>query len=187
MTEAQCSEGSARVDLPYYMVVPEVDMYRWVGRTSDAEGLMLAKVRHAPVADSWSPVAIDWVPETKNRLVCDFPIFHPIVRCCSRRASEVLSGFLTNNVELLPLVGLDDEYVGIHCINWLDGAHVRFDRDDNIHSTMYLPTLRRQSVAGCEVFGVREMVTKLFVSARFRDAVIAHQLTGLEFHEVPLC
>jgi hypothetical protein len=52
---------------------------------------------------------------------------------------------------------------------------------------MYLPTLRRQSVAGCEVFGVREMVTKLFVSARFRDAVIAHQLTGLEFHEVPLC
>lgn len=84
----------------------------------------MARVRHAPVAASWKPIGVEWLPETKDRRICDFTNFTPIVRCMSKRAARMLHPFLAGNVELLALEGVGD-YVGIHCVNWVDAADLR--------------------------------------------------------------
>lgn len=172
------------------MIVPKADRYRWVGRRTDAEGLVLAKVRQAPVASSWDPLPVEWIAETKDRPRCDFPVFHPIVRCISNRACEAIDSFFSGNVELLALQGLSSEYVGIHCIRWLDEA-VNFDGVDqsrvNINSTLFVPTLRAEAIGEHDIFGVKELITKVFVSEKVRQVVESHQLVGCEFHRVPHC
>ena len=91
---------------------------------------------------------------------------------------------------MLPLDGLDDAYVGVHCTRWLEGAAnlAGVDQDKtSIHSANFVPRLNAKAVAGYDVFGVPEMITKLFVSERFKDVVEQHELVGLQFKEVTLC
>ena len=91
---------------------------------------------------------------------------------------------------MLPLDGLDDAYVGVHCIRWIDGAAnlAGVDQDKlSIHSANFVPRLNAKAIAGYDVFGVPEMITKLFVSERFKDAVEQNGLVGLQFREVELC
>ena len=57
----------------------------------------------------------------------------------------------------------------------------------SIHSANFIPRLNATAVAGYDIFGVPEMITKLFVSERFKDAVERLGLVGLEFREVELC
>lgn len=143
-----------------------------------------------PVAATWHPVGVEWIPETKKRAICDFPIFYSIVRCFSRRALQALLPYVEGGLEVLPLDGLDDAYVGMHCIRWIEGAANLDGVDQNrvsIHSTAFVPRLHAKPVDGLDVFGVPEMVTKLFVSERFKNAVELHGLVGLEFREVELC
>lgn len=172
----------------YYMIVPEANRYRWLGRRTDAAGLVLAKVRYAPVAASWNALPVEWLPETEGRPACDFPIFHPIVRCISQRACLALEPFFAGSVEILPLEGAGGEYVGIHCIRWLDAADLSgVDQGrTSIHSTMFSPTLRASAIEGHDIVGVTEMIAKIFVSERVRRVVQEQQLTGLEFHPVPM-
>lgn len=185
-SSTQPSEGASRC----FLVDSEVDRYRWVGRRTEADGAALVRVRHAPVAATWQPVGIEWVPETKRRPSCDFPIFYSIVRCISRRALHALSAYIETGLEVLPLDGLDDAYVGVHCTRWLEGAAnlAGVDQDKtSIHSANFVPRLNAKAVAGYDVFGVPEMITKLFVSERFKDVVEQHELVGLQFKEVTLC
>ncbi len=173
-----------------FLVDGEVDRYRWVGARTDVDGMTLVRVRHAPVAATWKAVGIDWVLETKRRPTCDFPIFYSIVRCFSRRVLHALSACIEGGLEVLPLDGLDDAYVGVHCIRWLEGAAdlAGVDQDKvSIHSANFVPRLNAKAVQGYDVFGVPEMVTKLFVSERFKDVVEQHGFTGLQFREVTLC
>ena len=170
-----------------FMAVPKADHYRWVGRESEADGAALSKVRKAPVAAAWSPVNVSWLSETANRPSCDFPIFHPVVRCISQRAAEVLEPFIQGSLELLPINGLGGEYVGIHCIRWAEALVPQaLPRSTSIHSTLYTPRLVLSAVAGLEIFGVEPMVTKLFVSPAVKAAVEAAGLTGLDFYPVEL-
>lgn len=174
----------------YFLLDEEVDRYRWVGRLAEEDGAVLVKVRHKPVASSWRPVAVHWIPKTMNRPTCDFPIFYSTVRCFSRRALESLSTHMEGGLEVLPLEGLNDEYVGVHCIRWLEGASnlAGIDQDKvSIHSSNFIPTLRATAVDGYDLFGVPEMISKLFVSEHFKEAVEAHGLVGFRFREVPLC
>ena len=173
----------------YFMMVPEADRYQWVGRSTNAEGLVLANVRQGPVASTWNPLSVEWLAETRDRPHCDFPIFHPIVRCISNRACEALGWQLRGSMELLPLQGLAGEYVGAHCIRWLDAAC--FDGIDlnrvSVNSTLFVPTLRAESIDGNDIFGIREMITKVFVSEKVRQIIESNELVGCEFHRVPLC
>jgi hypothetical protein len=180
------SEGATR----YFLIDSEVDRYRWVGRRTDADGAALVRVRHAPVAATWQPVGIEWVPETKRRPTCDFPIFYSIVRCFSRRALQALSACIEGGLEVLPLDGLDDAYVGVHCIRWVEGAAnlIGVDQDKvSIHSANFVPRMNAKALGSYDVFGVPEMITKLFVSERFKDLVERQGLVGLQFREVALC
>jgi hypothetical protein len=167
-----------------------VDRYRWVGGRTDADGAVLVRVRYASVAPTWRPVSVEWIPETIRRPTCDFPIFYSIVRCFSRRAIQVLASYIDGGLEVLAVDGLDDAYVGVHCIRWIEGA-VNLEGVDqdrvSIHSTAFVPTLRSKAIEGFDVFGAPEVVTKLFVSERFKAAVESNGLVGLEFREVPLC
>jgi hypothetical protein len=124
-----------------------------------------------------------------DRPVCDFPIFYSIVRCFSHRAVEALLPYIKGTLELLPLDGLEDAYVGVHCIRWIEDAADLEGVDQNrisIHSSTFVPKLYAKSVAGLDVFGVPEMITKLSVSERFKNAVESNELVGLEFREVTL-
>lgn len=171
----------------YFMVVPEANRYRWLGRRSDDDGLTLARIRHAPVAASWLPIDVEWLPETQGRPLCDFPIFTPIVRCMSLRAATALQPFLSGNVELLPLRG-EEGYLGFHCINWLDAADLVGINPDrtSIHSTMFVPKLKAHVISSQHVFSVPQMIAKLFVSSEVERAIRESSLTGLEFYEVEL-
>lgn len=170
---------------PMFMAVPQADNYRWVGRRYDSDGLVLATVRTDPVAVWWKPVPVEWLPETIRRPTCDFPIFHPIVRCISKRAESVLAPFSECSLEFLPVVGLSDEYVAIHCIKWQQGLIAEPDDPRiSIHSTLYAPQLERATVSGSHIFGVLPLVAKLFVSQAVKDAIEQAQLTGLDFHPV---
>lgn len=174
----------------YFLVDEEVDRYRWVGRITDEDGASLVRVRHSPVAATWRPIGVEWIPETRRRPTCDFPIFYSTVRCLSRRALESLSSCISGGLEVLPLDGLEDAYVGVHCIRWLEGA-ANLDGVDqdkvSIHSANFVPCLKAKAIDGYDLFGVPEMITKLFVSERFKDAVEQHGLVGFRFREVPLC
>jgi hypothetical protein len=174
----------------FYMIVPQVDLYRWVGGRTEADGAILSRVRHASVGATWRPVNVEWIPETSRRLTCDFPIFYAFIRCFSRRALDVLAPYVKEGLEVLALNGLDGAYVGIHCIRWVEGASnlEGVDQDRiSIHSTLFVPRLRAKAIEGLDVFGVHEMPVKLFVSERFKTAVESNGLIGLDFHEVPLC
>lgn len=171
-----------------YMIVPEANRYRWLGWREDASGLALARVRYESVASTWKPLLVEWLPETAERSTCDFPIFHPVVRCMSKDAWIELSSLLKGGVEILPLNGVRDQYVGFHCVRWLDAAdRVGLERDrDEIHSTLFTPLLRSDAISGYDIFGVRDLVTKIFVSERVRSVVEERKLTGIEFHPVRL-
>jgi hypothetical protein len=170
-----------------FMAVPKADQYRWVGRDSEADGARLTKVRVAPVSASWLPVNVSWAPETISRPSCDFPIFHPIVRCISLRAAEVLRPFAQGNLELLPINGLGSKYIAAHCIRWVEAMVPKALSDgESIHSTLYAPRLSRSVVVGLDLFGVDPMVAKLFVSPAVKFAVESAGLTGLEFYPVEL-
>jgi hypothetical protein len=174
----------------YYLIDCETDQYRWVGRRTDADGAALVRVRHAAVAAAWHAVGIEWIPETQLRAICDFPMFYSIVRCFSERAVKVLAPYIDGGLELLPLDGLDGRYVGVHCIRWIEGA-VNLEGVDqrrvSIHSFNFVPQLSESALKDCgDVFGVPELITKLFVSDRFKAAVEQHGLIGLQFREVPV-
>lgn len=183
------TSSTRRSDEPsgIFMIVPSADSYRWVGRLTDEAGQVLAKVREAPVADSWKPLPVGWVPETRHRAVCDFPIFHPVVRCFSRRALAVLEPYC-NEVEFLALEGLEGGYVGVHCVSWISAADEKhIDRERIIvHSTLYVPPLLRSAVLGHHIFGVSGFIAKLFVSAAVRDKIEAAGISGAEFYPVGL-
>jgi hypothetical protein len=124
-----------------------------------------------------------------QRPTCDFPMFYSTVRCFSRRALESLAFCIKEGLEVLPLDGLADAYVGVHCIRWLDGAANLEGVDQNkvsIHSANFVPALNAKVVQGYDVFGVPEMITKLFVSERFKEAVEQNGLLGFRFREVVL-
>ena len=168
----------------------QFNRYRWVGRRTDADGAVLVRVRYSAVAASWQPVGVNWVRETRSMPTCDFPTFYSIVRCFSRRALQALSALIEGGLEVLPLAGLADAYVGIHCIRWVEGAAnlEGIDQDQvSINSINFVPRLNAKAVDGFDVFGVPEMITKLFVSERFKVAVEQHRLVGFQFREVELC
>lgn len=171
------------------MIDSVVDHYRWVGRRTDEDGAALVRVRHAAVAATWQPVGIEWVPETRRRPICDFPVFYSIVRCFSRRALEALSPCIEGGIEVLQLDGLDGLYVGIHCTRWIAGGANLSGIDQqrvSIHSASFVPCLNAKAVAGYDIFGLPEMITKLFVSQHFKDVVEQQGLLGLEFREAEL-
>lgn len=172
-----------------FLVSNALDSFRWVGRRTEADGSALVRVRQAPVATSWKPVGVAWVPETRLLMECDFPVFYSIVRCFSQHAIRSLSGFIDGGLEVLALDGLDGRYVGVHCVRWIEGA-VDLQGIDlakvSIHSNNFLPRLRADPVQGYDIFGVPEMITKLFVSERFKEAVEQCGLVGFEFREVEL-
>ena len=184
------SRRASEPALRCYMVDCEIDRFRWIAPQTRAEGARLVQVGLAPVSATWKPVSVEWALGTKRRLICDFPIFYSIVRCFSRRALEALSPYTEGALEALPLDGLDDAYVAIHCIRWLDRAasFTGVDQDKiSIFSFNFVPRLNAGAVAGHDVFGVPELRTKLFVSERFKDAVERNGLIGLQFREVELC
>lgn len=173
----------------YFLVDEEVDRYRWVGRLTEEDGANLVRVRYSPVAATWCPVGVAWIPETNRRPTCDFPIFYSTVRCFSRRALELLAPCINGGLEVLPLKGLEDAYVGVHCIRWIEGAAnlERVDQDKvSIHSANFVPRLNAKVIQGYDIFGVPEMITKLFVSERFKDTVEQNGLVGFRFREVAL-
>ena len=170
-----------------FMAVPKADVYRWIGRRSDADGDILSKVRTDPVAATWHPLNVAWLPETAERPTCDFPIFHPIVRCISQRAADVLAPFTEGSVELLAIQGLQESYVAAHCIQWVEALiPMPLEPNMSIHSTNYIPRLKRSAVEDLEIFGVFPIVAKLFVSSSVKSAVESAGLTGLEFYPVEL-
>lgn len=174
----------------YFLLDEEVDHYRWVGTHKEEDERILVRVRYAPVAPTWRSIGVEWIPETKRRAACDFPIFYSIVRCFSRRALEALAFCTSGGLEVLSLNGLDDAYVGVHCIRWLEGAANLdgIDQDEvSIHSANFVPRLHAKAMQGFDVFGVPEMITKLFVSERFKAAVEQNGLVGFRFREVALC
>jgi hypothetical protein len=102
---------------------------------------------------------------------------------------QTLGDLIEGSLEVLALDGLEDRYVGVHCIRWIEGAADLRGVDQanlSIHSTSFLPRLWSNAVEGQDIFGVPEMITKLFVSERFKDAVEQGGLVGFEFREVDL-
>jgi hypothetical protein len=172
-----------------FLVNNALDRFRWVGGRTEADAAALVRVRQPPVSASWKPVGVAWVPETARRLECDFPVFYSIVRCFSQQAVQTLSGFIDGGLEVLALDGLDGRYVGVHCIRWIEGAADLRAVDQakvSIHSTNFLPRLWAGAVQGHDIFGVPEMIAKLFVSERFKDTVEQCGLVGFKFQEVEL-
>ena len=87
----------------------------------------------------------------------------------------------------MPLKNVGD-YIGFHCINWLEAADLEgVDQERfSIHSTRFVPRLKSEIVSSQHVFGVPQMIAKLFVSSTVKQEIEDSGFTGLDFYEVEL-
>lgn len=169
----------------FFMVVPQIDRYRWLGGKSRAESAFLAKIRVNPIAPEWTPLPVSWVSGTEQRELSDFPIFHPIVRCMSKRALDVLGEALKDDVEFLPLNGVDGGYIGFHCTRWMEVSDLSsVPKNVSIHSTGFVPRFHKGKIVNSNAFADPRMVAKLFVSQRVKELVEDNNLSGLDFYNV---
>lgn len=174
-----------------YMLANTPDSYRWVGPVEDTDnwGRRLIAVRMDPVAATWHPVPVEWVPETAARAIADFPQFWSGMLCVSKGGVAALAGLLDDAGEFLALTGLNDEYIAWHCLRTVD-AMDRQASDDAIkaakgisfHSPTFVPTLRTDRVPPeTGVFRIPESFQKVFVRQQFVDNYRDAGLTGLDF------
>jgi hypothetical protein len=172
------------------------EKYRWVGPSDDAKHLerQLVRVRMEPVADNWDPVPVEWIPETIHRPVPDFPQFWAGVMCVSKRAVAALEAYLRKAGEILPLRGLDSEYVGFHCLRTIDAIDqeatdiaVKARKGISFSSPTFVPSLRAERIpSDYDVFRISQSFQKVFVSTRVKASYDSAGLRGLEFLPVPL-
>jgi hypothetical protein len=187
---------TANPDKPsdWYMLVHPPGKFRWVGPVQDGNDWeqQLVTVRKAAV-ENWTAVPIEWLPETIKRPACDFPIFWSSILCMSKKASAVLEPYLRNAGEFLELRGLNDNYIGFHCLQTLD-VMCKVETEQALAaspgvalaSPKFVPTLRRQDIGTCDVFRISQSFQKIFVSNHFKDACEQAALSGLHFPSVPL-
>jgi len=170
------------------------DEYRWVGPVRDANRWerRLVKVRMDPVVD-WTPVPVEWLPETIKRPVSDFPQFWSGILCVSKPARAALEGYLRDAGEFLELDGLDNNYVGFHCLHTLAAldqveteAALKVRKGMAFASPTFVPTLRSEMIKDGDCFRIAESFQKIFVSARFKAVYDLAGLTGLQFLPVRL-
>ena len=152
----------------------------------------LNKVRDEPARD-WIPPPIEWSRATPNDPASDFPSFWTSIWCVSARAMTAIGACLNGAGEILRLEGLDDQYVGFHCLHVVDAvdkvatdACLAARNGVALASPRFVPTLFASALTGDDVFRVRESFQKVFVSSRFKDAYERAGLTGLDFLPVPL-
>src|SRR5579859_4384783 len=89
MNSTSSIRQNGSIESECFLITETIDEFRWVGPVADTNdwGLKLARVRGEPVSSKWQPVPIEWLPETVNRKICDFPNFRSAMLCLSKRAA----------------------------------------------------------------------------------------------------
>ena len=106
----------------------------------------------------------------------------------SRKAQRLLSAVIGDSAEFLELDGLGGEYVGFHCVEWIDCSDAEHLKSEygSIHSAEFIPSLCLSKIEGRDLFGHPAMLTKLFVSSRFKEIVDLEGISGAQFIAVSL-
>lgn len=173
-----------------FLVVETIDHFRWIGLVGESKeiGTLIARIGKEPVAGRLPPIPVEWLPETRRRKTCDFPIFRTTLKCPSRRARQALGDLMTPNGEWLDLVGLDEEYSAFHCLREVDcldtdvlEAEERGNPLFSFGSARYVPTFRKVSLQAHHFFRIPQSTNKFFVSAEFARRYSESNLVGLDF------
>ncbi len=144
----------------------------------------------SPKGAAWRSVAVEVVSaEGRARLKrSDFPwITGALV--LRERTLAVLRGMLEACGELLPLTTTDGERLWAYNVRSVDAL------DEAASEIVYFPNSRRimtikrsafvaSAVEGVDLFRLPHRGSPTYVSRRFRDAVVAHELVGLDFTSV---
>lgn len=178
-----------------FMINEIIDEFQWLGipEMDEEIGVRLAKVQFSPVRDMFNPIRVEWLPETMNRKICDFPNFRSQFTCMSDRAIYHLNPLIYNEGEYLDLYGVEVEYKAFHCLTIYDALDHEFiaemkRKDDflSIASPSVALPLLLDRVGDSHIFHVPEVRNKFFVSEHFKEIYERNLLSGLSFHKVPI-
>ena len=170
------------------MLKPTLEAFRHIGCTNDRDRLTVIRLPMRRVAGSWTSLQVRWVPETRDRPICDYPNFAIKLEAYSRRAADALRPFLVDNGELLKLRGLNDRYIGYHLLSVSDALNksrsdISYDRIDKVVSQIWKAVFKKPKLEGFSMFRVRGNYSHVFVQRPFVDVVEEAGLTGFCFTE----
>jgi hypothetical protein len=177
-----------------YMINEIIDKYRWIDLPETAHELeiSLAKTKFEPIKGAFDPIKIEWIPETINREVCDFPNFKSQFTCMSKKAIKYLSSLIGESGEFIELEGIDREYKAFHCLTVYNALDVdiveemrKSDKYFSLASPKIVLPLCLEKIGNAHIFHIPEVKNKFFVSQAFKNIYDRNILTGLIFNEVP--
>jgi hypothetical protein len=140
------------------------------------------------VAKEWARPHVDWVRDPNDGTkIADCPYF--TVPAFSQRAVSVLRDLLENDGEILPLNGLNGEYVAFHLLRKsvaLDLLKSKFERNSvsGIITIIWSAVFRRRLIEGFSIFGVVGAVRScVYVSEEFAARLRSAGLDGYRLTE----
>ncbi|HLK13229.1 MAG TPA: DUF1629 domain-containing protein [Fimbriimonadaceae bacterium] len=173
-----------------FIIKADVENFDDLLITAESEKLLL--LDGSPRSESWQPLPAKIDP-CENPAQRGKPVDFPAVAggmAFSARALEALYPLIGDKIEALPLDCRDGRYYLINVLNKveLDEPRSEFRRVPSGRiSTISKYAFPRGSTDGQHIFKLKQKpLGETFVSPEFKQAVEAHNLVGLVFHEMNL-
>lgn len=172
----------------YFCLRSDAIEFRWAVPASSDVIHKLNQARGQPLGSSIEPIPLQWIPETSDLPISDYPHLGPLLGCYSEKAVTALRRFLENGGELLSCEGLDMHFAVFNCTTIVSHAF-DWDRSIVIGDKTHLSKIERASIRindvnGAHIFRLAESTTDHFVSEEFRRAAFEAELSGMLFKEV---
>ncbi|MBV9848803.1 MAG: hypothetical protein JO250_03860 [Armatimonadetes bacterium] len=175
----------------YYHYWPDVEHFgylRFVEKFTHEEGFPISGQFHQGVSllNTWQPVSLK--ADTRHGKLGDFPkaqVGPPVV---SQRAWSVLRPLLGEDVEALPVVVPQGEYLALNILSIIDCldyecSEVTWFPHGSLHDiTKYC--LKPGLAERHSMFKIPEEMTYAIVTEEFRQAINEAGLEGLSFHNM---
>lgn len=136
---------------------------------------------------SWHPPKMRWSDEEEGVQVPDIAYISPGFYAFNERATEVLGDLLAEYGELLDLPVEGEQWTAFNPtteIDCLDQERSEWRiRRSGEKGRLIKPVFLEDKIQGQVIFQIPEKITSAFyVTDAFVERVVAHQLTGLDFH-----
>jgi hypothetical protein len=134
----------------------------------------------------FKPIDLSWGTPRKKKnsdiqtMLSPFLIF-------SATAFDVLFRFLDGEGEVLPVIAPVEGMKGFHVTRVVDGAVDLSKSKFKVYAeaTVFNKiVLLEDKVQGVDIFRIKEKPATVFVSERFKDAVLSGKLKGFDFEEI---
>jgi hypothetical protein len=145
-----------------------------------------------PFGSSYTPVPLEFDNEgRKKNVVGDLSFRLTPFLILSEEARRVLDPFLSPVGEFLQIAAPVPGFIGYRVLKQIDGCINMelsiYTKYDNGNVLVRKPVMYEQKVREADIFSTRETASSVFVSQKFKDAVLQAKLKGFELsREIPL-